>query len=162
MKASDIIEDALQQRGVMQKELADLVGQPPKTLSKKVSTNSMKAQELVDYVRELGYEIALVDRRGDDTLTIRRRGTGPRVKKMVDGIIYDTKKSDALCHTDVEDGWYMELYKDAEGRFFVVHYSFWTDIDSFVTRCPDDEAKAMYLRYAEDDSADAEELFAQA
>jgi len=152
MKASDIITDALQSRGVLQKEFAELVGQLPKTLNKKLSTNKMTAQELVDYANELGYEIALIDRQGNERLTIRRRGIGPRVRRMVDGVTYDTQKSDALCHTDVENGWYMELYRDADGRFFVVHYSFWADTDAFITRCPNEEAEAMYSRYAEDNS----------
>lgn len=149
MKASDIIEDALQSRGILQKELAERIGQQPKTLSKKLTTNSMKAQELVDYIRELGYEITLADCAGNDCLTIRRRGIGPRTKKMVDGITYDTGKADALCHTDVENGWYMELYRDAEGRLFAAHYSFWPEVDPFITTCPADEAKVMCQRYAD-------------
>lgn len=152
MKASYIVEDALQTRGVLQKELAERIGQQPKTLSKKLSTNSMKAQELVDYVRELGYEIVLVDLSGQERLTVRRRGIGSRVRKMVDGIIYDTAKSDALCHTDVENGWYMELYRDAKARHFVVHYSFWDDVEPFITGCPIDEARVMYCKYAEDEA----------
>lgn len=149
MKASDIVEDALQSRGVLQKELAGRIGQQPKTLSKKLSTNSMKAQELVDYIRELGYEIALVDRLGNERLTVRRRGIGPRVRKMVDGVIYDTQKADAICHTDVENGWYIELYQDANGRFFAAHYSFWPEVDPFITRCPSTEAEALRQKYAE-------------
>lgn len=149
MKASDIVEDALQSRGILQKELAERIGQQPKTLSKKLSTNSMKAQELVDYIQELGYEITLVDRRGNERLTIRRRGIGPRIKKMVDGIIYDTGKADAICHTDVENGWYMELYQDAEGRFFAAHYSFWSEVDPFITPCPAEEAETMRRKYAD-------------
>ena len=118
MKASDIVEDALQLRGVLQKELAERVGQDHKYLSKKLTTNSMKAQELIDLIHELGYEIKLVDRQGSgQTVSVRRRGTGPRVKRMVAGITFDTAKADALCHTDVEDGRYMELYRDPEDRF---------------------------------------------
>ena len=59
MKASDIVEDALQLRGVLQKELAERVGQDHKYLSRKLTTNSMKAQELIDLIHELGYEIKL-------------------------------------------------------------------------------------------------------
>lgn len=150
MKASDIVKDALQSKGVLQKELAERIGQLPKTLSKKLATNKMTAQELIDYVEELGYEVDLVDRCRNERLTVRRRGTGPSVRKMVDGIIYDTKKSDALCHTDVEDGWYIELYRDADGRFFAVHYSLWAQVDAFVTHCPEDEAESMRLKYADD------------
>ena len=53
---------------------------------------------------------------------------------MVSGITFDTAKADALCHTDVEDGRYMELYRDPEGRFFIVHYSFWQKEDATITR----------------------------
>lgn len=159
VKASEIVEDALRLRGVLQKELAERTGQQPKTLSKKLSSNRMTAQELVDYAKELGYEIALVDLHGHKTVSVRRRGTGPRVRKMVDGVIYDTQKSDALCHTDVENGWYMELYKDSEGRFFTVHYSFWNNVEPFVTRCPVEDAKAMYIAYADETDPPAELYF---
>ena len=159
MKASEIIEEVLQSRGVLQKEFAEKVGQLPKTLSKKLSANKLSAQELIDYADELGFEVALVDRAGNSRLTVRKRGTGPRVKKMVNGVVYDTQKSDALCHTDVENGWYMELYRDAEGRLFAVHYSFWADVDAFITCCPAEEARVMYERYAEDGAAPADEIF---
>ncbi len=159
MKASDIIEDAQQSRGILQKELAERIGQQPKTLSKKLSANRMSAQELVDYITELGYEISLVDHDGNDRLTIRRRGTGPHVRKMVDGVYYDTNKADALCSTDVSNGWFMELYRDREGRFFVVHYSFWTKIDSFISPCPVEEAKKMFCANTEDTGTNVSAYF---
>lgn len=150
MKASDIVEDALQLRGILQKELAERVGQDQKYLSRKLSTNSMKAQELIDLIHELGYEIKLVDRQGDgQTVSVRRRGTGPRVKRMVSGITFDTAKADALCHTDVDDGRYMELYRDQEGRFFIVHYSFWQKEDAAITVCQEDEARHLFEKYAD-------------
>lgn len=161
MKASDILRDALRFRGVHQNELAEKTGQQPKTLSKKISTNRLSAQELVDYVRKLGYTISLVDIHGQGEIAVRRRGIGPRVKKMVDGIVYDTQRSDALCHTNVENGWYMELYRDDEGRFFVVHYSLWADVDPLVTRCPDEEAKSLYEAYSDETDPPAEKYFDQ-
>ena len=76
MKASDIVEDALQLRGVLQKELAERVGQDHKYLSRKLTTNSMKAQELIDLIHELGYEIKLVDCQGSgQTVSVRRRAS---------------------------------------------------------------------------------------
>ena len=151
MKASDIVEDALQLRGILQKELAERVGQDHKCLSRKLRSNSIKAQELIDLTHELGYEIKLVDCQGNgQTVSVRRRGTrGPRVKRMAGGIIYDTAKSDALCHTDVEDGRYMELYQDPEGRFFIVHYSFWRKEDATITPCQEDEARHLFEKYAD-------------
>ena len=150
MKASDIVEDALQRRGVLQKELAERVGQDHKYLSRKLTTNSMKAQELIDLIHELGYEIKLVDRQGSgQTVSVRRRGTGPRVKRMVGGVTFDTAKADALCHTDVEDGRYMALYRDPEGRFFIVHYSFWQKEDATITSCQEDEARHLFDKYSD-------------
>lgn len=150
MKASDIVKDALQLRGVLQKELAERVGQDHKYLSKKLTTNNMKAQELIDLLHELGYEIMLVDRQeGWKTVSVRRRGTGPRVKRMVDGVTFDTAKADALCHTDVEDGRYIELYLDQEGRFFIVHYSLWQKEDASITLCQEDEARHLFDEYGD-------------
>ena len=148
MKASDIISDALRTRGIYQKEFAEKIGTKLTTFNKRLSENRLTAQQFVDYAEELGYKINLVDKSGNNSLAVRRRGTGPRVKKMIDGMIYDTEKSDALCHTEVEDGWYMELYRDEEGRYFVVHYSFWDNVDQFITECPLDEAIILYRKYS--------------
>ena len=150
MKASDIVEDAICIRGVLHKDLAELTGKDYKYLSKKLSTNSMKAQEMVDIIQELGFEIKLVDRhREGQVVSIRHRGTGPRVKRMVGGITFDTSKSDALCHSDVEDGRYMELHRDQEGRFFIVHYSFWQKEDATITACSEEEARHLFSRYSD-------------
>ena len=46
---------------------------------------------------------------------------------MVDGVVYDTKKADAICNSKRihEDQLFMELFRDTEGRFFMVYYQLW-------------------------------------
>ena len=50
MKASDILKDALQSRGISQKKFASVIGVSPNTLSNKMKANTFKAQEVIKYI----------------------------------------------------------------------------------------------------------------
>ncbi len=149
MKASDIIVDALEANGITQKELADQMGKNYKTLARWISENRLTAQRFVDIAAELGYAVVLVERNCGEELKVRVRGTGPRVRRMVNGITYDTAKADALCHSDVEDGRYMEVYRDQEGRYFIVHYSLWQKEAHTITPCGEEEARHLAEKYSD-------------
>ena len=160
MKASDILMDALQSRGISQKKFASVIGVSPNTLSNKMKANTFKAQEVIKYINELGYEIKLVDRLAEGkTISIRRRSTSPRVKAMIENVIYDTAKADAICHTNVENGCYTELFVDSQGRFFTVTYSFWPGERSSISVCTRDRAESLYRSYADPRTAEFEEMF---
>lgn len=160
MKASDILKDALQSRGISQKEFASVVGVSPNTLSSKMKANTFKAQEMIEYINELGYEIKLVDRLAEEKIiSIRRRSTSPRAKAMIENVIYDTAKADAICHTDVENGCYTELFMDSQGRFFTVTYSCWPGEKFTISVCTRDRAESLYRSYADSRTAEYEEMF---
>lgn len=148
MKASEIVEDAIRAKGILKKEAAGLIEMHPNTLVRKLSENRMKAQEFIDLLERLGYTVSLVDTKENTELKARRRGSGPRVRRMIDGVFYDTRNADAVCRTEIENGWYIELYQDDDGRYFAVHYSTWEGTGPFITCCPREEAEKLRKQYA--------------
>ena len=149
MKAADVVLDALKARGVTSKEMAETMGVRPNTLSRKISENRLTANEFFFIVDSLSYDVTLTDRGCGNELKVRVRGTGRRVKRMLNGIIYDTGKADAVCHTPMENGWYIELYRDDEDRYFAAHYSTRAGADPFITVCPENEAQKLMQMYGD-------------
>ena len=149
MKAADVVLDALKSRGVTSKDMAETMGVRPNTLSRKISENRLTANEFFFIADSLSYDVTLTDRGGGSELKVRQRGTGRRVKRMLNGTIYDTGRADAVCHTPTENGWHIELYRDDNGRYFAAHYSTWEGADPFITICPEDEAQKLMLMFCD-------------
>jgi transcriptional regulator with XRE-family HTH domain len=151
--AADILEDALRAKGWTQRRLALATNQSAQNINKKLSRNTIRAQEFLDILSYIGYEVKLFT--GGEELKIRRRGTSDRVRKMVNGVIYDTAKSDALCKTLWTDGWQLELFRDEEGKYFVAHYTTWEDSVNHISPCTPETARKLYEQYGEGIPADA-------
>lgn len=98
----------------------------------------------------------LADNGRGTELKVRRRGSGRRVRRVVDGVVYDTNMADALCRTPEENGWYIELFRDDDGRCFAVHYSSWYGVGPFITLCPEDEAEKLVRVYSGFDPEESE------
>lgn len=143
MKAADIILSAMKQRGATQKEVAAALRVKQATFSKHLKNNSLKAQELYEAAWYLGFRVILQDRQRETELQVFNKGVGPRVRRQIDGVTYDTDKASAICHTTAENGWWLELYKDSSGRYFVAHYTDWEGASNFLTTCPASEAKKL-------------------
>ena len=152
-KAADIIRDILKAENISGRELARRIGRVPSAVSTKLKNNTLTAEVFFDWCDKLGYEV-IVQRKGDgERIDGSRRGIGPRLRRMVGKIIYDTEKSAALCHTPEQDGWFMELYVDDDGRFFVAHYTDWEGSENFISQVNPEEARRLYDTYG-DGSAD--------
>lgn len=160
MKALDYIKDALEAKGKTQKWLSGQMKQAPQNLNKKLLNNTISAQEFFDAAALLGYEIKMVESESNEELRGRKRGVGPRVRQMVGGVIYDTFKADALCHTLLTDGWFLELYRDENGRYFVAHYTEWESGINHISPCGSEDARRLYEQYGEDEPVD--EIFRDA
>lgn len=154
VKAGDMIKDALEAKGLTQNWLAEQMGQAKQNLSKKLANNTISAREFIEAAAIMGCRVALIDTSNDEELRGRKRGIGPRVRQMAGGVIYDTYKADALCHTLPLDGWFMELYRDQEGRYFVAHYTEWKSGVNHISPCDEDDARRLYEEHGEDESAE--------
>lgn len=62
--------------------------------------------------------------------------------------MYDTAKAKPICHTDPDNGWWMEVFEADSGQFFVAHYTTWDGVGNFITLCPAEEAKNLRDTYA--------------
>ena len=152
MKALDYINEALIARGKSRLWLSKQMGLTPQNLSRKLLNNTITTREFLSALSHLGYEIKLIESEASELTTTRKRGVGPRVRQMIDGVIYDTFKAEALCYTTPRDGWFMELYKDDNGRHFVAHYTEWESGTNHISLCGEADAMGLCEKYGKEGS----------
>lgn len=125
----EMLQEAIEGSGSTQAEIASQMGWSPQKFSKKMNTNQMRFEEFMQIADILGLEVT-VTRKGDSgPLRYRISGRGRRIRKMVDGVIYDTAKADAVCNTFFADGQHaysngkaMELYRVSNGDYVLAEY----------------------------------------
>lgn len=164
MTVANIIRDALAAKGMPQSRLAERMKWSPQNLSNRLKNNAFTAEEWRKVADFIGYEVKMVEPGTNEELKTRKRGLGRRVKQMVNGIYYDTEKSDALCNNfyqdgtnEYTDGWAQELYRDSSGRFFVAHYTGWKGGVDHISPIESEDARILYEKYG--DAEDAESIF---
>ena len=127
MTIAEICKDLISRSPRQQQEVAVSMGMTPQGLSNKLRRNSLSAQQMMNLLDILGYEIKIVEKSGDDEVLPRTRGVGERIRMMVNGQRFDTYRADALGHTtEAPDGMmFDELYRTDDGQYFVAHYCRW-------------------------------------
>lgn len=136
MKAAELLVNAMESRGAKNKDVAAVLHAKTSTFSKHITQNCLKAQELVDAAEYLGYKVVLVDTKDNTELELKSRSDSPRVRKQIDGKVYDTTRARFICRTGASDGWWLELYQNEDGEYFVAHYTHWDGVESFLSLCP--------------------------
>ena len=139
LSVSDVIKQAIAESEMQQKEVAAHMGWTPQNFANRLKNNTVDADEWVEIAKFLGYEVKMVSSEGKE-LKERSKGVGSRVVQMVNGVTYDTEKSDAICHSSEFAGSFFELYMDPEGRKFVVLYADWQN-DGIVMPVDEDHAQ---------------------
>ena len=139
MSVSDVIKQAISESDKQQKEVAAHMGWTSQNFANRIRNNTIDADEWVEIAKFLGYEVKMVNSDGVE-LKEKVKGVGSRVVKMVDGVTYDTEKSEAICHTSKFAESFFELYKDAEGQKFIVLYADWIE-DGIVMTVDEDHAQ---------------------
>lgn len=126
MTAAAVLADLLEQTGTSQRKLAENLGLSPQLLNNRLKRDTFPAVDWLNAIRALGFNIKVVPKDGAE-VKVKARGSGPRVRQMVDGVVYDTDKAEAICNSKGTHGdqLFMKLFKDAEGQFFVVYYQLW-------------------------------------
>lgn len=147
VKIADLIRDLLAKHEVSVNEAAKWAGIAQSTFSMKLKGNTFSAEEARAIIEGLGIEIKLIE----EGLPLKKQfgGVGPKVRLMVNRKIYDTSKSVALCHSEWADGWRMELFVDADGCFFVVHYTKWENAQDFISEIGKHDAAMMYAKHGD-------------
>lgn len=141
--AARLITGAMRRRNVTQKEVASALHRNPATFSRHLSENTLRAQEFIEAAEYLRFKVALLDAETDEELAAPPADEWPRVKKQIDGVLYDTAQAMQVCRTPELDGWWMGLHQTQDGRFFVAHYTRWEGAENFITLCPESEARKL-------------------
>lgn len=152
MKVSEIVEAHLKAAHISKAELCRRVGWSSPALTGRLKRNSFSAEDWRKAMAAMGYEVRVV-KPGSDA---ERLPVGPRVRKMEDKIIYDTATSTALCNNRVseDDMMFQELYRDPQGRYFVVIYAMWEGGIHQVTPIGAEAARAFYEAFSGAGDAD--------
>jgi len=161
---SEILKDALSAKNISQKKLAQMMGWTAQNFSQRLKKNSFTAEEWSGMMKMLGYEVKLIELERGIEFEARRKGHGRRVKQVINGVVYDTYKADALCNNFYQDGineytsgMAFELYVDSFGRFFVARYAEWENGTDNITPTTKEHARKLYEEYGTDSTL--EELF---
>lgn len=123
MTASEMVRAALTARKLTQNELAEYMGWSKQNLSYRLKAGTLTFDELVKALRFAGYEVKVVEAAGNE-LPHLGNSTSPQMVQMVNGVTYDTSKAESLCTSKSSDGdkFYMELFKDPSGAYFMAYY----------------------------------------
>jgi len=126
MSASEMVRQALTSKGKTQTELAEHMGWSKQNLSSRLKNDSLTFDELAKALAFCGYSVVMVDANGEDIPNLGN-SESPRVVQMCDGHVYDTSKAESVCTSkpDFSEDWYMELFRDPAGTYFMVQYQLW-------------------------------------
>ncbi len=130
MTAKEILEAVLRDTGTSKSAAAAKIGLLPQAFSSRLRMKTLRADDFLELMEALGVEVTYTIKETGEAIRIRIPGAGRKVRKMVNGIIYDTSASSALSNNfysdglnEYTDGMARELYKDSENRFFFAEYS---------------------------------------
>ena len=143
MTPVEVIKDLISRSSMQQKEVAARMGWTEQAISNKFRRNSLSAEEYLNMLEILGYELRIVESDTSEEVFTRRKGVGERLKMMVNGVKYDTYKADAICHSDESEDIFYELYVDQEGRYFVAQYVNWEGGVNSISPIGEDDAKRI-------------------
>ena len=146
--SADVIRHLAKRENKKLKEIAQNIGQSSSNFSYKLKNNNLTAQDFIKALGYMGYSIYLA-KNDKQVIPEIRKGIGDPLKGMVEGVMYDTVKSDAVCHTECIYGMHVELYRDAEGRFFVAEYAEWGNGKNNISPIAKKDAYRLYKAYGD-------------
>ena len=125
MIAKDYLEAVFDRLGITQKEAVERTGRSYNSINQKLRFGTFRVEDFVDFLDDLGVDMKLVLRSTGEEIKPYISGHGYPVRKMVDGVKYNTDKSYALSNTyysdgenEYIDGKAIELYMDTNGGYF--------------------------------------------
>jgi len=126
MKASEMVRQTLASSGKTQTELAEYMGWSKQNLSSRLKNDTLTFDELAKALLFSGYMVQITNADGEDIPHLGN-SESPRVAQMNDGRVYDTGKAESICNNkgDFLEDWYMELFRDPDGTYFMVYYQLW-------------------------------------
>lgn len=154
MSAKDILKAACKATNTSQNEGAKRIGFTRQQFSSKIIRGTLRADEFLAFLDALGVDVEFKVRETGKPVKLNVVGMGNRVKRMVDKVIYDTSRSDALANNfyadgvnKFTDGKAMELYIDKDGRYFFAEYSEWEGVKDQIIPVTASVAAAFIEKY---------------
>lgn len=156
VKISDAIRVAASAKNFPLRKIAQKMGWSPQNLNNRLKKNSFTAEELLEIADILEFKVQMNEVNIGVEFEDRIKGIGVRVRKIIDGVIYDTYRADALCSNFFQDGknkytdgMAFELYVDSFGRFFVARYVEWENGTNSITTVGKEEAGKLYRKFGD-------------
>lgn len=148
MKSSDMIRDALKASGKSQKDLAKYMGWSPQNLSGRMKKNTLTFDETMKALKFAGYGVQILDTDGNGVPKFGNTES-PSLVQMVDGVTYDTGKAESVCSSreGTGDDFYMELFKDLSGNYFIAHFQLWDGGYNHISPISEKVASKFCRRY---------------
>lgn len=145
---AELVREALAASGKMQVELAAYMGWSKQNLNSRLKNDTLGYAEVVKMMEFCGHEVKVLDTDGNE-LEVGTRSSSPRLVKMVDGITYDTGKAESICSTKKasDDEFYIELFRDASGAYFVAYFELWEGGHSHISPIDQKGAQRFSERY---------------
>ena len=125
MSCKEYLEAVFDRLHTTQKDAAEATGRNYNSLNQKLRFGTFRADDFIEFLDDLGVDMKLIVRATGEEIKPYESGYGFPVRKMVDGVKYNTEKSYALSNTyyqdgenEYTDGKAVELYIDTDGRYF--------------------------------------------
>lgn len=155
MTAKQVLDAVYKALGVTQADVAQQYGWTPQQLSDRLVRGSLRADDFLALLEMNGVDITFTKRESNDNIKVHIiHGAGRHVRRMVNKVIYDTANSDALANNfyadgvnEYNDGKALELYIDAEGRYFFAEYSNFEGVKDRIMPVTADDAAAFIAKY---------------
>lgn len=155
MKCTELVKAKITEAETTQKAIADFMGCTAQNFSTRLNKGTLTFDEVEEIMNHIGYELTATPLKCKEKATIGNT-TSPRLVQMVDGVTYDTAKATSICDSreSPEDAFYMELFREPSGAFFVGYYQVWDGGYNHISPTSKSGARAFYKRYSKDRDED--------
>lgn len=150
-----VVESTLRWVRMYKSDVARLLGWQPADLWQRLIRDSVKMDDLMKMWEVTGVEVTYYMDGKPVVVTVHREGHGKPASGRSDYVKYDTKDADAVANTFYADGvneygadgTAQELYRDNEGRYFMVEYSSDPEVKPRIKDLPESIAAAVIAMY---------------
>lgn len=151
---SAFILENLRKKRISKAKAAKCLGVSPGAFSHRLATNAIKADDFLRLIDYMGFKIRYTTKETGEEIMPISEGYGKKTAGMVNSIRYNTATSNAISNTFYEDGTHafkdgkaLELYLDADNRYFFVEYHEDNKTKDKIIPVPDEIAAPFIERY---------------
>lgn len=141
MTVKECVEAALECGEKTHYDVARSMGVSERLFTRRLNSGTFTAEQFLQICDICGVDVRLVLRRNEADIFAQCAGVGKRVRRVVNGMVYDTEHAVAMSNNfDASVIPARELYRDRDGNYFFAEYS-GTERDKIVPCDSEDAAK---------------------